>query len=90
MTGVEAATAVVVMVKLTDVAPAGTVTLAGVDAKADELSSVTIAPAGGAGPFRVTVFRVVVMPPTADAGDRTTDETATGSSVNVALLLTPP
>ena len=74
MTGVEAVTAVVVIVNLTDVASAGTVTLAGVDAEADELSSVTIAPAAGAAPVRVTVFRVVVTPPTADAGDRITDE----------------
>ena len=34
---VEAATVVVVIVKVTDFAPAGTVTLAGTDAAADEL-----------------------------------------------------
>ena len=35
--GVEAVTADVVMLKLTDVAPPGTITLAGTDANADEL-----------------------------------------------------
>ena len=90
VTGVDAATTVVVIVKVTDVAPAGTVTLTGTDAAADELCRVTIAPPAGAGAFRATLFRVVATPPTVETGDRTTDETATGSSVNMALLLTPP
>ena len=90
MTGVEAVTAVVVIVKVTDVAPAETVTLAGTDADADELCRVTFAPAAGAGPFRVTVFAVVLLPPTMETGDSVTDETADGTSVNVALVLTPP
>jgi hypothetical protein len=90
VTGVEAATAVVVIVKLTDVAPAGTVTHTGTEADGDELCSGTIAPPAGAGPFRVTVFAVVLLPPVVEAGDRTTDETAAGTSVNVALVLAPP
>ena len=90
MTGVEAVTAVVVIVKATDVAPAETVTLAGTDADADELCSVTFAPAAGAGPFRVTMFDIVVLPPVVYGGHRATDKTPTGTSVNVALLLTPP
>ena len=65
----------VVIVNLADVAPAGTVTVAGTNADADELCSVTIAPPAGAGPFRVTVFAVVVVPPAVDVGDRMTDET---------------
>src|SRR5437764_1314192 len=76
VTGVEAATAGVVVVNFADVAPAGTVTLAGADADGDELCRVTIEPPAGAAPVRVTVFRVVVTPPTVDVGDRTTDETA--------------
>ena len=77
VTGVEAVTAVVVIVKLTDVAPAGTITLAGADADADEVWSVTVAPPAGAGPFRVAVFAVVALPPEMEVGDRTTAETAT-------------
>ena len=78
------------IVKVTDVAPAETVTLAGTDADADELCSVTLAPPAGAGPFRITVFAVVLLPPVMEVGDRTTDESAGASSVNVAVLLTPP
>ena len=69
VTGVEASTGAVVIVNVADVAPAGTVMLAGAEAAAEELWMVTTAPAAGAGPFKVTVFTVVVVPATADAGD---------------------
>ena len=85
-----ASTAVVVIVNFADVAPAGTVTVSGANADADELCSVTTAPPAGAGPFSVTVFAVAVAPPTIAVGDRVNAETATGISVNGALLLTPP
>jgi hypothetical protein len=52
VTGVEAETGVVVIVNLADVVPAGTVTVAGADAAADELWMVTTASPAGAGPVR--------------------------------------
>jgi hypothetical protein len=70
VTGVDAATCAVVMLNLADVVPAGTVTLAGTDAAADELCSVTTASPAGAGAFNVTVFKVVERPETVEAGDR--------------------
>ena len=70
VTGVEAATGVVVIVNLADVVPAGTVTVAGVTAAGDELCSVTTASPAGAGAFNVTVFKVVETPATVEAGDR--------------------
>jgi hypothetical protein len=90
VTGVDAATCAVVMLNLADVVPAGTVTLAGTDAAADELCSVTIASPAGAGPFRVTVLSVVVAPAITETGDRTTDKTVSGATVRTAVLLTPP
>src|SRR2546425_12054515 len=52
---VDAATALVVTVNVTLVAPTGTVTLAGTVAAELLLDSVTCAPPAGAGPFSVTV-----------------------------------
>jgi hypothetical protein len=68
VTGVEAATGVVVIANVADVAPPGTVTVAGAAADGDELCKFTTAPPAGAGAFRYTVFAVVVTPPTAEAG----------------------
>ena len=63
VTGVFAVTADVVMVKLREVCPAGTVTVGGTWA-ADALlvESVTAAPPDGAGPLNVTVAGMLVPP----------------------------
>jgi hypothetical protein len=52
LTLVAAATSIVVMLKSADLAPAGTVTLAGTTATVFELRNVTAAPLDGAGPSR--------------------------------------
>jgi hypothetical protein len=70
VTGVDAATCVVVIVNFADVVPAGTVTLAGATAAGDELWRVTTASPAGAGAFKVTVFKVVERPATVETGDR--------------------
>ena len=94
MTGVDAATALVVTVKFALVAPAGTVTLEGTLAIAVLLlESVTWAPPAGAGPLRVTVPVDDCAPPTTLAGFRASDERgggAEGVTVSAAVLLTPP
>jgi hypothetical protein len=51
VTGVEPDTVLVVIVNLTEVAPAGTVTLAGTTAAAFELESDAVTPFAGAGAF---------------------------------------
>jgi len=92
VTGVLTATAVVVMVNAGDtVAPAATVTEAGTVAAAGLLLvSVITAPPAGAGPFSVTVFAVVDVPPTTDAGDNVTTDGLGASTVKVPGRLTPP
>ena len=95
MTGVDAATALVVTVKVALMAPAGTVTpLDGTLAAAILLlESVTWAPPAGAGPLRVTVPVDDCAPPTTLAGFRASDERggrAEGVTVSAAVLLTPP
>ncbi len=67
-TGVEAATPDVEIENVTVFAPAGTVTVAGTTAALFELVSETVIPAAGAMPFSVTLFAVVVFPPTTDVG----------------------
>lgn len=52
------------IVKLAEMAPSGTVTLAGTEAAAEsELASVTAIPPGGAGPPSVTLLVVIEEPP---------------------------
>jgi len=84
------ATAVVVMVNAGDtVAPPATVTEAGTVAAGLLLVSVTTAPPAGAGPFSVTVFNVVEVPPTTDAGDNVTADGPGGCTVKIAVAAGP-
>lgn len=65
------------MLKVADVEPAATVTLAGTAAAAGlELASATSAPPTGATVESVTVLAVVVVPPAAVFGLRANDESA--------------
>ena len=90
VTGVLAATAVVVMVNAGDtVAPPATVTEGGTVAAGLLLISVTTAPAAGAGPFNVIVFKVVDVPPKTDAGDNVTAEGLGGNTVKIAVAAGP-
>lgn len=76
-TGVFVATALVVTVKVAVVAPAATVTLAGVFAAALLSDSATTDPPVGAGLDSVTV-PVDELPPMTDAGFNVTEETCGG------------
>lgn len=73
LTGVDAATALVAMLKLALVAPDATVTLAGTTAAGLLLESVACAPPAGAGPLSVTVPAAAV-PPVTLAGLTVSDE----------------
>jgi len=91
---VDVVTAAVLTVKVTLVAPAGTVMLAGtVDTAVLLLASETTIPPLGAGPLRVTV-PWDVLPPVTLAGLRLTPDTLTaagaGFTVSVADRVTPP
>ena len=83
-------TPVVEIVNLTEVAPAGTVTLTGTVADADELLRLTTAPEGPAGPVRTTLLAAEDVPPAIAVGESTTVETETGLMVRLAVLVTPP
>ena len=85
---VEAATAMVVTVKVALVAPAGMVTLAGTDAAAALLESETAAPPPGAGAFRVAV-PVEADPPVTLVGLKASAERAGGSTVSEAFCVPP-
>ena len=81
--------AVVVMVKVAEVAFAGTVPETGVWATAVlELESVTTIPPLGAGPLRVTVA-VELEPAVTEDGDRLRDWTCGGVMVRVEDALFP-
>jgi hypothetical protein len=70
---------------------AATVTEAGTDAMDGfELVRPTTAPPGGAGPFRVTLLLVVVLPPPKVFGFRKRMVTWTGLMVRDAVRVTPP
>jgi len=87
VTEVEAATAFVVMIKVAVVAPAATVTLAGVVAAAVLLEeSVTSTPPPGAGPVRVTV-PVDEAGPTTLVGFTVTDVKAAAGLTVIAVVL---
>ena len=94
MTGIDAATALVVTVKVALVAPAGTVTLEGTLATVVLLlESVTWAPPAGAGPLRVTVPVEDCKPPTTLVGFSVSDDRVGGGegvTVREAVLLSPP
>jgi len=78
-----------VIVKVADVAPAGTVTEAGTCASADELASDTTNPPAGAGPVRVTV-PVEEVPPVTVVG-LSDSELRTGAViVSTAFWLVEP
>ena len=93
MTGVDAATALVVTLKVALMAPAGTVTPLDVAAAILLLESVTCAPPAGAGPLRVTVPVEDCKPPITLVGFSVSDERGGGGegvTVSEAVLLTPP
>ena len=84
MTTVLADTTGVVMVNFTEVAPAGTVTVAGTITEGLVLARLTTTPPGPAGPFRATELPVVIKPPLKLVGDKLTRDSAVGSTVRVA------
>ena len=89
-TGVLVVTAVVLIVKVADVAPAGTVTVGDGAATAElRLVSVTTAPPAGAGPFNVTVLRLVDLPPFTLVGDNLRDASFGEFTVRQPVLVTP-
>ena len=69
--------------------PAATVTEAGTVALGSLLERLTLMPPAGAGPFRLTLFNVLETPPTKDAGERVTEDKATGFTVKIAVLVVP-
>jgi hypothetical protein len=85
---VDALTGTVVTVKVAVVAPAGTVTVAGTDAAALALDSLTTVPAGGAAMEMVTV-PVEDGPPTTLVGLSLRDEAVTRRTESDAVLVVP-
>ena len=79
------ATPPVVMVKVADVLPAGTVTLAGNVAAGLPLDRVTTAPPVGAWAFRVTV-PVELAPPTTVAGFKVTEDSVADCGTTVSVV----
>ena len=86
---VTAVTAVVVPVKVTVDAPAGTVTVAGTVTALFALVNVTTVPDGPAGLPSVT-RNVMLVPPLRDVGDAVSAETTAARTVTLADLLTVP
>src|SRR5437773_2282606 len=80
VTGVDAATAVVLIVKVAVVLAAGTVTLEGTLAAALLLESATCAPPAGASPLSVTVPVDDCLPPVTLVGFNVSEETDTGGA----------
>jgi hypothetical protein len=90
VTTVGVATALVVMVKVALVAPAGTGTLPGTVAAALLLERETSAPPLGAGPFSVTVPVGDDVPPVTLVGLRVSEVGIGGTTVSGALWVPPP
>src|SRR5437870_12731659 len=93
VTGVDVATAVVLIVKVAVVLAAGTVTLEGTLAAALLLESATCAPPAGAGPLSVTVPVDDCVPPVTLAGFNVSEETdggGAGITGSDADVLAPP
>jgi hypothetical protein len=88
VTLVATATLVVVIVNIADVAPAGTVTLAGTTALAFELRRVTTAPLDGAGAFKETVA-IEATPEATEAGLSESELNTAGLIVNAADATEP-
>ena len=87
---VSAVTGAVVTLKVADRCPAATVTLRGTAAwDGRELVSITMIPAGGAGPESVTV-PLTLAPPTTVDGLSVSEDVAGNVTVNVAVLGVPP
>jgi hypothetical protein len=86
--GVAAATTLVVTVNVALVAPAATVTLAGVADDALSSDSVTKVPPVGAGPFKVTV-PIEELPPNTLTGFITTEESARGTIASEPVCVDP-
>jgi len=87
--GVEVATAVVVIANVADLAPAATVTLAGVTALVLLDERLTTVPPVAPGPFRVTV-PVDGDPPITDVGESVKLERTAGVIVSVAVTEVVP
>src|SRR5437773_1913670 len=91
--GVDVGTAVVLIVKVAVLLPAGTVTLEGTLAAALLLESATCAPPAGAGPLSVTVPVDDCVPPVTLVGFNVSEETVGrggGVTVSEADVLAPP
>jgi len=82
-----APTGVVVIVKVAELEPEATLTVAGTEAEAWALARVTTAPALGALPFRVTV-PLEVFPPITPAGLTVNEESTAGLTVSPAVEVT--
>src|SRR6266513_760577 len=90
VTGVDAATALVLIVKVALLLPAGTITLEGTLAAPLLLESITCAPPAGAGPLSVTVPMDDCAPPITLVGFIVSEETVGGVTGDKADVLTPP
>jgi hypothetical protein len=86
---VDAATALVAMLNVALVAPAGMVTLEGTAAAPLLLDSATCAPPAGAGPSSTTV-PVTGVPPATLAWLRLSADTLGGTTVSDAVCVAPP
>src|SRR5438067_13792132 len=90
VTGVDAATALVLIVKVAVVLAAGTVTLEGTLAAALLLESVTCAPPAGAGPLSVTVPVDDCVPPVTLVGFNVSEETVgRGGGITGSVAVVP-